>query len=294
MRLGKRLPSQVWYAGLLALCALDLWGVDRSLFTIRSAQAVLSEGQQVIEYLQAQPGIFRVYSPSYSLPQQPAARAGLELADGVDPLQLAAYTGFMDRATGVPRTGYSVTLPPLANGEPARDNSGAAPDSQALGLLNVQFLTAEYDLQAPGLVLRRHFGQTRVYENLQALPRAWLQSPAADPGAGASAVDKIVRDGDRIVLEARVEGSRPRLLVLSEVLYPGWVVWVDGRETAIQPVAGLLRGVLLEPGRHTVVFEFRHMSLVWGASLGFEGLSILLLAWLQRRKLAGGNRKSAQ
>jgi hypothetical protein len=180
--------------------------------------------QQTIEYLQAQPGLFRVYSPSYSLPQQAAAQAGLELADGVDPLQLEAYADFMDRTTGVPRAGYSVTLPPLSSGDPARDNAGAIPDLQALGLLNVQFLTAEYDLQAPGLVLRRQFGQTRVYENLQALPRAWLQSPVAGPGASASAVDHIVQNGDRIKLEAQVEGSRLCLCIQ----YPGWVVSVDG------------------------------------------------------------------
>ena len=38
-----------------------------------------------------QPGPFRVYSPSYSLPQHVAQRAGLELADGVDPMQVASY-----------------------------------------------------------------------------------------------------------------------------------------------------------------------------------------------------------
>jgi hypothetical protein len=153
--------------------------------------------------------------------------------------------------------------------------------------LNVKFLTAEYDLEAPGLVLRRQFGRTRVYENLHALPRAWLQSPAASPGVGYSVIDAISRTGDRIELEAQVAESSSRLLVLSEVLYPGWVVNVDGREAVIQPVAGLLRGVLLEPGKHKVVFEFHPMSLALGAGLGLGGLFVLLFTWLLQRKMPG-------
>jgi len=62
-------------AGRLAgACLLDLCIVDLSLFTIRPAETVLAESEQAARYLSLQPGDFRIYSPSYSLPQQTSAR----------------------------------------------------------------------------------------------------------------------------------------------------------------------------------------------------------------------------
>ncbi len=41
----------------------------------------------------------------------------------------------MEDATGVPSSGYSVTLPDFATGEPATDNIAYTPDADQLGLL---------------------------------------------------------------------------------------------------------------------------------------------------------------
>ena len=60
---------------------------------------------------------FRIYSPSYSIPQQAAALNELELADGIDPLQLMSYVGFMEETTGIPVNSYSVTMPPFSSGK---------------------------------------------------------------------------------------------------------------------------------------------------------------------------------
>ena len=70
----------------------------------RSSQEVLSQGGEVAAYLKenSDHSYFRVYSPSYSLPQQTAAADQLQLADGVDPLQLASYWSFMLTAIRCP------------------------------------------------------------------------------------------------------------------------------------------------------------------------------------------------
>jgi len=107
-----------------------------------------------------QPGPFRVYSPSYSLPQHVAQRAGLELADGVDPMQLASYAGLMKAATGTRATGYSVTIPafpPESNVETAL--SDATPDARLLGRLNVRYVAAEFPIRVEGWSSRRTLAQ---------------------------------------------------------------------------------------------------------------------------------------
>ena len=187
--LAGRLPAAWWPAGLCVICLLDWGGMDRTLFWPRPAEQALAEGRPLAEYLAAQGGDFRVYSPSYSLPQQTAATYGLQLADGVDPLQLQQYVHFMERASGVPSTGYSVTLPPFASGQPDSDNIAYRPDPRQLGLLNVRYVAAEFDLPVRGLDLEQQFGSTRLYRNLYALPRAWVQPENSSLGESVQPVE---------------------------------------------------------------------------------------------------------
>lgn len=275
MSRAQRLRAGRAGALLIGLMLLDLGVVQARGLSPRSAEEVFAEGREAAAFLASQPGRFRVYSPSYSLPQHTAARFGLELADGVDPLQLSAYAWFMWQATGVPQGGYHVTLPPL-EGDPLEANAEYLPDARALGLLNVRFVAAEFDLKAEGLTLIRQFGRTRVYENGYARPRAWLE------GAGLPAADILTWSPNRIVLE----GQGPGLLVLSELAYPGWRVWVDGQAADWEPAWGVLRGVQLPPGPHRVVFEFRPLSLYLGCGLFAAALAFLAA----RGKLRRGRR----
>lgn len=83
------------------------------------------------------------------------------------------------------------------------------------------------------------------------------------------------------------------LLVVSEVYYPGWEVYVDGKKKEILQTNLLFRGVMLEGGQKTVEFRFRPVSVRNGAiislsvaaALGLYFLA-LLAVWLHRRKRA--------
>ena len=171
----KRLPVKAWQFGLLAFCLFDLCVVDSTMFIIRPAKTVLAESEQAAKYLSQQPGNFRVYSPSYSLPQQTSACYGLELASGVDPLQLQSYADFLQSASGIPINGYSVVLPPLVD-DPNAAEITYTPDAKLLGLLNVGYILSAYPLQADGLDEIAAFGNTLLYKNRYARPRAWVES----------------------------------------------------------------------------------------------------------------------
>jgi len=280
--INGHLSPQIWGIGLILLCLVDLVGVDVQSFDARPSTNVLSEGQEVARYLEGQPGPFRTYSPSYSLPQQTAAQYGLEMADGVDPLQLSAYADYMSEASGIPSAGYSVTLPPFEAGDPGVANKEDKPEPGRLGLLNVRFVLAEYDLDVPGLILRRQMGETRIYENEMARPRAWVEPSGASRSVTAYHAAQIDSwSPNRIQLTA----SGPGMLMLSEISYPGWKVWVDGRE--MQPAApyGLLRGVELGSGNHTILFVYQPMSIF--AGLGASLLAIVLLVGIRAKRGRG-------
>jgi hypothetical protein len=144
-----------------------------------------------------------------------------------------------------------------------------------LGLFNVRFVASEFDLPMEGLTLLSRFGETRLYENQMALPRAWVQPAAAPVGEQIRPVGGLSWEPSHIEMVA--EG--PGLLVLSEVYYPGWRVRVDGQPASIEQVAGLLRGVYLSPGEHRVLFNYQPASLYVGVFLCALAISFLVLSW---------------
>jgi len=280
-----RMARPFWAAGLLLLLLLDLSLYNRMLFSSHAPEQVLAGGRPAAEYLSAQPGIFRVYSPSFSMPQHTAALYGLELAGGVDPLQPAAYAAFMEKASGIPAGGYSVTLPPFTSTEPEPSGEGYEPDTGLLGLLNVGYVLAEYDLQAPGLELLEVSGSTRLYANQLVRPRAWVQPLDAGPlnAPETGRVEVLSRSANRLTLAVEVDAVTPQRLVLSETAFPGWQARVDGRPVEIETFNGLLRSLVLEPGAHSVVFTYWPRSVYAGLALGAAGVVLLLASGLLNR-----------
>ena len=179
LALKRKHASGALLLACAALNLVDVSTVNAQAVEFRPVSVVLSQGGELAAYLSGQKleqGAFRMYSPSYSLPQQTAAENDLQLADGVDPLQLNSYVSFMEGATGVPSDGYSVTLPPYANAVPQKDNQFYLPDAQELGWMNVKYVASEFEINSSAFSLLATYGNTRLYENNLALPRAWILS----------------------------------------------------------------------------------------------------------------------
>jgi hypothetical protein len=285
--MGKlsRLP-RVQTALLVALMLVDVFGVDLLSLKFHNPGEVLAEGAEVVDYVASQPGKFRTYSPSYSLPQQTAMGAGIQLADGVNPLQLMDYVNFMEKATGIPIHHYTVTMPDFPNSKPATDNAQYQPDPHLLGLLNVRFVLSAYDLQNTDMTLVRTIHGTRVYENHFWLPRAWVQPVNAPLGEQILSSPEISLAPNVITLIA--EG--PGLLVLSEIAYPGWKVTLNGSPAEVLEPMGLLRGVAIPSGTSTVRFEYHPTDVFVGIGLAGLGwiIAIFFLLVKSKRHLIDG------
>jgi hypothetical protein len=291
--------------GLTSLLLIDLISFDLTLVRFVTPAEAFAEGSAVAAYLAKQPGLFRTYSPSYSLPSHVAAQAGVQTADGVEGVHLAIYDRFMALAGGYDDSSFSVTLPPFPPDRPlAEAFRNTQPDLPLLGLFNVEYLVTAFPMDWPGLSFVSKVGETYVYRNQYALPRAWIVSPELDSNAGwsgqlaalAEQSTRAVAGGqytaevthyapDRIRIEARSPESG--MLVLSEIWYPGWRATVDGEDRPVQPVAGILRGVSLTQGTHQIELIYDPASVRWGKRLSLAGV-ISMLGWgalmLWRRK----------
>lgn len=297
-------PALVLQLGLIAVLGWDLWAVGHSVLEIRDHDQVFAEGDEVASYLAAQEGIFRTYSPSYSISQHVGAFHGLEQLDGVDPSQLAWVRSYMSLAGRYPVEGYGVTIPYFPDDTDIHTVwRNAVPDASLLGLLNGRFVVAEFPIDAPDLTFVAQIGGSYLYENERVLPRVFVMARAEpvsgwqeaqdrlregfDPSSGALVEGGMALRGsagyqaaevrsvspNHLVVEAQAD--EPALLVLSEVWYPGWTVRVDGERCLYYRVDGIVRGVYLDPGTHVVEWRYRPSRLLWGAAITVGGLGLL-------------------
>jgi len=299
------------------LLLVDLWSFDHPLLLFQSLEQAFAPQREVAEYLASQEGLFRVYSPSYSLPQHLAARSGLQLVDGAEPVHLWRYDRFMALAGGYPFPGFSVTVPPFPPDQDlAQAHRDTRPNLTLLGLLNARFLAAEFPMDYEDLTLLKVMGHTHVYENERALPRAFVVGQVKvisdeekilseltlfDPKKLAILEEKpgwslddpsFFREAEvtfyspnKIVVQANL--STPGLLVLSELWYPGWRAYDNGQEVKIHRANYLLRSVYLEAGRHTIEFVYDPLSIKagrWVSAGAVLGLVVYIVSVIRRRR----------
>ena len=160
-----------------------------------------------------------------------------------------------------------------------------------------------------------------IYENRQALPRAWLTHrvevepdpaarllrlrnpdfdeagtallaaplppelvlPAAPPAPGADQVTITRYAPEQVDITAT--SPAPGLLILADQVFPGWTATVDGQPAPILTADHALRAVYLPAGTHTVRFVYQPLSFSLGAAGTGAGLLalIVLVAWPRRR-----------
>jgi hypothetical protein len=273
---------------LVAVIVLDLFTYNPRLHAGPSGQVDLQPYRTLLSIPLEDQSIFRL-SNEDSLPGNYGLLYDLEDIRGASPMQLASYEQWMQNL-------------PLA---------------RVWRLLNVKYVvTWRQFLEVPARRLAEAPGQDPQHKPIYLYlledsgPRAWLageaiaepdiegtlrrlSSDAFDPdrqvlltsipdGFGASAAcdgDIAWRDRqpERLILE--VSTAQPCILVLGELVYPGWQASVDGQPTPILLADGVLRAVTLQPGTHQVNFAFRPASVLWGAVISLLTLA-LAVAWL--------------
>jgi len=270
--------SKHWFFFLLLLiCLVDLMFIDLHSFYPRAEKNVYLRDEQIAARIHEDNNYYRIYSPSYSISQQTGANFSLEFVYGIDPLQLITYSDVMEKASGIPFYGYSVTLPPFKNGDPSSANKNYTPDTKLLGLLNVKYIVSEFDIKNPNIRMIDQIDNTRIYQNADYRPRAWIESVhGSKQEKSFASIEKIEWSPNHIHIKA----YGPGMLVVSEVNYPGWIVDVDNMQTKLLNSYGLLRSVELDTGLHEVDFYFKSKTILIGLSLGTLAILWILCQFL--------------
>jgi hypothetical protein len=169
---------------------------------------------------------------------------------------------------------------------------------------------------APDFELVWAEGNSRVYENPHALPRAFFVPQARATGDADTVLDALAagRDDPRRMallegipaeprgtagaegradiesdtsetVSVRVEATAPGFLFLADQHYPGWRATVNGRPAPIHRANYTFRLVEVPAGNSVVRFEYRPWSVRIGAALSATTITLVLaaLAWRRRR-----------
>jgi hypothetical protein len=242
-------------------------------------------------------GELRTYHVSHSRPEtwrllvnNRGIAFHLQDIQGYNPVQIKKYVELFDAINTTEQSYHAANV--LAGGL----------DSPLLDLLNVRYIVIPQEY-GPGRPDLAHLVQrlptvysdedTRILENPNALPRAWIVHEAEqEEGDGenpdedilsliairlvdptetvlltdeppeledvgddaAESVEVISYEADEIRL--RVTAEATGMVVIGEIWDPGWKATVDGASTRLYPADAVFRGVVVERGTHEIVLSY--------------------------------------
>jgi hypothetical protein len=186
--------------------------------------------------------------------------------------------------------------------------------SRLLRVLNVKYVVSFHPLEVKGLKLLREFPEhySRLYEVRDAVPRTYVVSQATydqDPmntlrrvsSEGFDPKREVVLDvpthlepktdfpgeatirlyeNNRVEISAQL--SEPGILVLTDAFYPGWKVFVGGKEQKVLRANYLFRGVELPAGEQMVEFIYEPDSFKLGLIISLLTVGLLVIVPLAR------------
>ena len=281
LRAGRR--RSLWQALALALVVLNLFSLNRAANQVPVDMAY--PVTEPIRILSKDKELFR-FQNDHRLPPQSASVHGLQEIGGIAPIRLAAYEEFLERAPEALRwqllnVRYVVTW----RGSLVSREGNLIPADMIHREGEGEAITYVHRLREPGprawVVRGTYFARNtdEMYEFMSSPyfdPRqaAVLETPLILPPASAAAEDIVeITQHEPMNLQITADLAGQGLLVLSEIAYPGWQAYLDGRKVPILRAYGILRSVVLPGGVSHIEFRYRPLVL-------YVGGAISACAWL--------------
>ncbi len=279
--LAVRSRQPVW---IVALIVLDLFTLIGGQHAGDAASAVVYPRGPVTETVTADTGIFRT-SDEDVLPGHAGYGYGFEDTNGISPLRLGTYDRVLREA---PKPllwrllGVKYVLTWRQELERPAQQFGEQPGKDGKPIYAYRLEDENPRAWFAGVALVEPDADRQLQKTLDAAfdPDRQVvldRSPAPQPSAGCGGrIDWIARSPEHLSLRATADA--PCVLVLSEIAYPGWQATVDGTAAPILTADGVLRGIALAEGEHTVELAFRPLSVTLGLVVSGATLAAVLAA----------------
>ncbi len=302
---SKAGPSIFFKTFLCFMIVIDLFYFGMQYITTAKQETIYPE-VEIVRFLKNDSSVWRAISLGEAFPPNSMAPYEIQSANGMWPLLLKRYAEFgslidenLWEQSPFP---YRICLSSI--------------DSSLINLLNIKYLLTTGKIEKNKIKYKLIYdnGGMKIYENTKALARAflvpetivirdkneilrYLSSDDFEParrvvleeepddidrekgtsGKGQEkekvAITKYSPNG--IVMEVSIDS--PKFLVLSDSYYPGWKVYVDGKEGKIFQANYIMRAVYLTKGPHIVDFVYDPASFRIGRDVTFLSLVAVAL-----------------
>lgn len=245
-----------------------------------------------------------------------AAQSAIFSPDGYDPLYPKRYGQFIQSAKSGIIGGEAIretrSDAVVAAGFGKEDLSSNEYRLKVLDILGVKYLldrvengSTEQTFPENRFRLIYEKAGWKIFENLKVAPRVFLasnyqvfntsgdfenkffnkdfdtsktilleQAPVYIPNLGSGIAKIISYTPNKVVVSTKTD--KDSLLFLSDTYYPGWIAFLDGKETKIYRADYTFRSVVVSKGQHEVVFVFKPFSFHLGFSITLFSLTSLL------------------
>jgi hypothetical protein len=234
---------------------------------------------QAISFLQKQKGQFRIATTdSRILPPNFSSIYRIESIDGYDPLYLRRYGELI---SAMERNKPDISPPFGFNRLVSPHNY----ESKIMDLLGVRYILSLSEINSPKLTKAFQEGQTVIYENKNALPRAFFVNETKfsnsrnetikllfdstidlantgiiegwdmdyKPSWAVGSANITYYSENKIIIDTENIGTG--FLILTDTFYPTWRATIDNNSAKIYTTDYNFRGVLVPIGKHRIEFN---------------------------------------
>ena len=310
----------IW--AILLVITLDFSRYFQNFNTFVKSELVFPE-TPILEFLQGQPSPFRIVRENTALlPPNTWAYYGLESIEGYDPLYSADYARFFHVVKG---SAYTDAVNRFAI-------LGDTFEKKWLDALNVKYILSVlpdpglsdseflYQLKQSDMVEIKRIGHVAVYQNLDALNRAFFVDKVTkgkdledvyrlisqkdfDPSSEAVILDDlpgqlapgsnqvISLDQNDGLVTITTKNKDKGFLVVSNSFDPGWKAKINGQPVHLYQVDTSLIGLLVPPGDNIIELQYLPDSFMAGAKISLISLATLPLLHYLAGRLKKNERK---
>lgn len=305
----KKINKNMMFAILAIILVVDLWRVDYRRMEVTDEKTegnVFENKADVFNFIKQDKGVFRI-ADFASNPANIPAYFLVENINGYHSAKLRVAQDLMD----------------VANPDEMKGSTHIIYNPFLWNLLNVKYVLSEKPLyQGIQPLYTSQTGGTLVYANPGYLPRAFfvkgvkqakqidilmhlkngdfnpletafLEKPIndkIDPADSLCTAKIVNKENEFIRMEVNATGYN--LLFISEMYYPSWHAYIDGKEVPIIKTNYAFRSVIVPPGKHALEMKFISENFETGKKLSIAAniLAFALLAaglvleWMRRKK----------
>lgn len=248
------------------------------LVKIHSIQNLSFKNINLYEKIASDSGLFRVYCTTYCFNPQLVSTYDIQTLSGESPIQDRSVLDLLQRAGAYSYKNFAVIFPPY---QVWKTDQPPQPNSDLLGLANVKYVASTYELSNSDFIFDNKYENIYLYQNSKFRSRAYFDSTKEEATITSYQPNKTTITYPKSEI--------PKTLIFSELYYPGWYAYSDGKKTVVEKHDVASRKITIPSNSNKTELKFEPKSYLIGKAITFSTiLFLVIIFWFNKNKRKHG------